>query len=177
MFTGTAIVEPFVEEELETTTAYASAITISLGDGNGAGSTDTINYTSGLGDFESGDRIRIKGSSSNDGDYTITTASSTSLLLLPAGSFTTEAAGERISITQIPKETTTPSVDSGDHVNCTRLVALAVVDYIKSQIAEQSGNIELKEYFMKEFWGKVADNKSNRTISGISVPRPTYAVI
>ena len=177
LFTGTASVEPFVEEALETTTAYASAITISFGDGDGAGSADTINYTNGLGDFASSDKVRIKGSSSNDGDYIITNAVSATQLLVAAGSFTTEAAGESISITQIPIETTTPSVESGDHVNCTRLVALAIVDFIKSQIAERAGNVELKEYYIKEFWGKVGDNTSNRSVSGIVVPRATYAVI
>ena len=74
-------------------------------------------------------------------------------------------------------EDTTPSVSEGIHVNCTRMVALAIVDYIKSQVAESAGNVELKEYYMKEFWGKVSDNKSNRSIAGIIVPKPTYAVI
>ena len=74
-------------------------------------------------------------------------------------------------------EDTTPSVSEGRHVNCTRMVALAIVDYIKSQIAESTGNVELKEYYMKEFWGKVSDNKSNRSVAGIIVPKPTYAVI
>ena len=74
-------------------------------------------------------------------------------------------------------EDVTPSVSDGRHVNCTRMIALAIVDYIKSQVAESAGNIELKEYYMKEFWGKVSDNKSNRSIAGIIVPKATYAVI
>ena len=74
-------------------------------------------------------------------------------------------------------EDTTPSVSEGRHVNCTRMIALAIVDYIKGQIAERAGNIELKEYYMKEFWGKVSDNKNNRSVATIIIPRPTYAVL
>ena len=172
----TALDEPFVSEALETTTATASAITISFGDGDGAGSTDTINYTSGLGDFESGDRIRIQGSASNDGDYTITTASSASLLLLPSGSFTTEAEGERITITQIAKEVATASVDETSHINLNKMLSLAVVDYLKAMMSEQGGQMDLKEYYMKEFYSKLGDNESNKRKISMSFPAGVYAV-
>jgi len=181
LFTGTASVEPFVEEALETTTAIASSTTISFNDdGDSAGGYNDI-YDSpgdGFGDFLTGDKIRVRGSTSNDGDYTLTAhAGRPRYIQVGTGNLTNEAAGARVTISQIPVETTTPSVESGDHVNCTRMVALAIVDYIKSQVAESTGNVELKEYYMKEFWGKIADNKSNRSISGIIVPKPTYAVI
>lgn len=72
---------------------------------------------------------------------------------------------------------TTPSVADNRHVNCTRMNALAIVDFIKAQIAEKSNNIEMKEYFMKEFWGKVADNKSNRIKISVSIPSSPYSVV
>ena len=180
LFTGTASVEPFVEEALETTTAIASGTTISFNDdGDSAGGYNDIYDTGdGFGDFLTGDKIRVRGSTSNDGDYTLTAhAGRPRYIQIGTGNLTDEAAGARVTISQIPVETTSPSVESGAHVNCTRLVALAIVDFIKSQVAERGGNIELKEYYMKEFWGKIADNKSNRSVSGIVVPRPTYAVI
>ncbi len=180
LFTGTASVEPFVKEALETTTVIASGTTISFNDdGDSAvGYNDIYDTGDGLADFTTGDKIRVRGSTSNDGDYTLTAdAGGARYIQIGTGNLTDEAAGARVTISQIPVETTTPSVESGDHVNCTRMVALAIVDYIKSQIAERAGNIELKEYYIKEFWGKVGDNSSNRSVSGIVVPRSTYAVI
>ncbi len=47
--------------------------------------------------------IRVIGSASNDGDYTIANAASTSVLEVAAGSFTAESAGERITISQISR--------------------------------------------------------------------------
>ena len=170
----TALNEPFLSEALETTTAYASAITISFGDGDGAGSTDTINYTSGLGDFAANDKVRIQGSASNDGDYTITTASSSSLLLVAAGSFTAEAAGERITITQIPVEDSSP--DETSHPNLNRMLSLACVDYLKAMIADKRGDIQVKEYYMREFWKKVGDNESNKRKISMTYPVSTFAV-
>ena len=73
-------------------------------------------------------------------------------------------------------EGTAPSAAEGRHVNCTRMNALAIVDFIKAQISEKNNNIEMKEYFMKEFWGKVADNKSNRIKFSVSMPSSPYSV-
>ena len=175
LFTGTAFVEPFVEEALETTIVRASGTGISFDPGPAATISDDDD---GFSDFAQGDKIRVRGSSSTDGDYTFTPSGTVDEdTLTITGTFTLEAVGERVTISQIPLETTSPTVTSGDHVNCTRLVALAIVDFIKSQIAERAGNMELKEYYIKEFWGKVADNSSNRSVSGIVVPRATYAVI
>jgi hypothetical protein len=145
----TALNEPYLSEALETTTAYASAITISFGDGDGAGSTDTINYTSGLGDFATSDKVRIQGSTSNDGDYTIT-------------------------ITQIPVEDSSPSETS--HANLNRMLSLACVDYLKAMIADKRGDIQVKEYYMREFWKKVGDNESNKRKISMTYPVSPFAV-
>ena len=170
----TALNEPFVSEALETTTAYASAITISFGDGDGGSSRDTINYSSGLGDFASNDKVRVQGSTSNDGDYTIVNAASTSVLEVAAGSFTAESAGERITITQIPVEASSP--DETSHPNLNRMLSLACVDYLKAQIADKRGDLQLKEYYMREFWKKVGDNESNKRKISMTYPANPYAV-
>ena len=170
----TALNEAYLSEALETTTGYASAITISFGDGDGSGSTDTINYTSGLGDFATSDKVRIQGSTSNDGDYTITSAASTSQLLVAAGSFTAETAGERITITQIPVEDSSPSETS--HANLNRMLSLACVDYLKAMIADKRGDIQVKEYYMKEFCKKVGDNESNKRKISMTYPANPYAI-
>ena len=57
-------------------------------------------------------------------------------------------------------EDTSPSESS--HLNLNRVLSLAVVCYVKAQLAERMGNMQLKEYYMKEFYKKVADNESNK---------------
>ena len=53
---------------------------------------------------------------------------------------------------------------------------LAVVDYVKSMAAEMAGQLELKEYYMKEFYGKLGDNESNKRKISMSFPAGVYAV-
>ena len=170
----TALDEPFVSEALETTTAYASAVTISFGDGDGGSSRDTINYSSGLGDFATNDKVRVQGSASNDGDYTIVNAASASILEVAAGSFTAESAGERITISQISVEDTSPSETS--HANLNRMLSLACVDYLKAMISDARGDVQMKEYYMREFWKKVGDNESNKRKISMTYPVSPYAV-
>ena len=172
-FEGTTLTKSFVTEPLETTTAYATGTGIEFND-NGV-SPDTITDTSnGLTSFDDGDRIRVQGSSSNDGDYTLDGTASAGTLTFPAGTFDDEVAGAKISINQIPLEVASPTEVS--HVNLSRMLSLAVIDYIKGQLADLSGNVELKEYYMREFWKKVGDDKSNKIKTGISYTSNTYAV-
>ena len=178
LFTGTAFVEPFVEEALETTIATASSSTISFNDdGDSAGGYNDI-YDSpgdGFGDFASGDKIRVRGSSSNDGDYTLTSVSgSPRYIQVGTGNFTDEAAGESITIYQISKEDSSPSESS--HVNLNRMLSLACVDYIRAMVSDAAGDIQKKEYYMREFWKKVGDNDSNKRKIAMTFPSGTYAV-
>jgi hypothetical protein len=170
----TALIEPFVDEAWESLTARASSSTISFGDGDGGSSRDTINYTSGLGDFATGDKVRIIGSASNDGDYVIANAASSSILEVAAGSFATEAVGQSITVYQIPDEDATP--DETNHVNLNRLLSLSVVDYLKAQLADMQGNVQMKEYYMREFWKKVGDNESNKRKISMTFPTAPFAV-
>jgi hypothetical protein len=43
-------------------------------------------------------------------------------------------------------------------------------------IAERNGEIDKKEYFMKEFYGKLADNESNKRIISVASPISAFAV-
>ena len=169
----TRVSEPFVAEALETTTAYAGGTGIAFVDGGG--SSDTITDTaSGFGDFSDGDKIRIKGSASNDGDYTLSGSASAGTLTFATGTFTAETASERITITQIPKEVSSP--DSTSHVNLNKMLSLAVLDYCKAMIAERNGEMDKKEYFMKEFYSKLGDNESNKRSISVSFPSGPFAV-
>ena len=146
-FEGTAYIKPFVTEAIEDTDQIASGITISF-------STTVITGVGTNDGFASGDRVRIKGSASNDGDYTTTDADATTLT---TSGLTTEAAGESISIYQIPKEVTSP--DESSHVNLSRTLTLAVIDYVKAQKADLVGEVGQKEYYMKEFYRKIGDSQ------------------
>ena len=164
----TSLSTPFISEALEDMQIFADGSDISFS-GNrisGVGTSDG---------FASGDKIRIIGSKSNDGDYTTTAAGSTTLDDSTT-TFTTETAGESITVYQIPKAVTTSSADETSHMNLNRMLSLACVDYLKAMLADRDGDIERKEYYMREFWGKVGDNESNKRKISMSLPASPYAM-
>ena len=164
----TSLDTPFVSEALEDMQIFTDGSDISFS-GNrisGVGTSDG---------FASGDKIRIIGSTSNDGDYTTTAAGSTTLDDSTT-TFTTETEGQSITVYQIPKKVTTSSADESSHVNLNRMLSLACVDYLKAMLADREGDIERKEYYMKEFWGKVGDNESNKRKISMSFPSSPYAL-
>ena len=170
----TALIEPFVDEAWESLTSTISGTGLAFVDGGG--SSDTITDTgSGFvtAGFASGDKIRIIGSASNDGDYLLTGAIAATLTVA-TGSFTAETASQSITIYQIPDEDTTP--DETNHVNLNRMLSLAVVDYIKAQLSDSKGELERKEYYMREFWKKVGDNESNKRKISMSSPMSPFGV-
>ena len=164
----TALNEPFVAESLETTNAVNSGITI-----NFPASNTITDSATGFGDFDTTDKIRIQGSSSNDGDYQLSNSTASSLTI-NSSSFTSEDAGQRITVTQIPKEVTSP--DSTSSINLNKMLCLAVVDYCKAMISERDGEIDKKEYYIKEFYSKLADNESNKRIVSSAFPISPFAV-
>ena len=170
----TAFSEPFVAEALEDISARNSASTIAFVDGGG--SSDTItDSASGFGDFEATDKIRVIGSASNDGDYQLTAAAS-GTLTVATGTFTAEAVGESITIYQIPKAVADASVDESSHINLNRMLSLAAIDYIRAQMKEATGDLQGKEYCMREFWKKVGDNESNKRNISMSFPASPFAI-
>jgi hypothetical protein len=174
----TKVSEPFVAEALETTTAYASGTTISFNDDgdSAAGYNDLYDTGDGLADFTTDDKIRIRGSASNDGDYTLTAdAGGARYIQVGTGNFTDEAAGQRVTITQIPVDDST-SPSSTSHINLNKMLSLAVLDYCKAMLSEQNGEIDKKEYFMKEFFSKLGDNESNKRNISVSFPSGPFAI-
>ena len=68
--------------------------------------------------------------------------------------------------------------ETNSHVNLTRLLSLAIVDYLKAMVSEMSGQIDMKEYYMKEFFKKLSDNESNkRKMTFSSPPSNPYAIV
>ena len=62
------------------------------------------------------------------------------------------------------------------HINLSRLLSLAVVDYIRANLADIKGSVQLKDYYMREFWKKVGDEQSNRRKITSPVVSSPYAV-
>jgi len=62
------------------------------------------------------------------------------------------------------------------HVNLNRMLSLALVDFIKSMIAEKNGDINAKEYYMKEFYKKLANNQSNEKNIFVASVNPVTSV-
>ena len=143
---------------------------------DGGGSSDTITDT-GTGFVTAGfgttDKIRVIGSASNDGDYQLTNAVAGTLTMATA-SLTAETAGESVTIYQIPKEDSSP--DETSHINLNKMLSLACVDYVKAMLSDLSGDIQKKEYYMREFWKKIGDNDSNKRKIVMSFPICSYAV-
>ena len=164
--------ELFISEALETTTSKTSGSTIAFVDGDG--SSDTITDSASGFNFADGDRIRIIGSSSNDGDYTLNGTANTGTLTVATGTFTAETAGATITIYQIPK--TGATADETAHVNLNRLLCLAVIEYVKAQQKDLQGDIQSKEYYMKQFWKKIGDDQSNKRNISMTFPLSVYSV-
>jgi hypothetical protein len=135
---------------------------------NGLSGTNTFT------DFTAGDKIKLKGSSSNDGNYTISSISTDGDALIVSSVPTSESSGQRIIINQIPKEVSSP--DSTSHINLNKMLSLAVVDYCKAMLSDRRGEIDKKEYYMKQFYSKLADNESNKRIISVASPINAYAV-
>jgi hypothetical protein len=169
----TALNEPFVAEALETTNSKVSRTNIAFNSSPYIIGPSSAFWTNN--GFAIGDKIRVQGSTSNDGDYTIESFSGTgNPNLVTSESLTTESAGQRITITQIPKEVTSP--DSTSSINVNKMLCLAVVDYVKAMIHEERGEIDKKEYYIKEFYSKLADNESNKRIVSSAFPISPFAV-
>ena len=170
-----ALNEPFIAESLEDMQVFIDGTTIAFVDGGG--SSDTIT-DSGSGfvtaGFEATDKIRVIGSASNDGDYQLTAAAA-GTLTMATGSLTAETASESVTIYQIPKEDSSPSESS--HVNLSRMLSLACVDYVKAMLSDFDGELDKKEYYMREFWKKIGDSDSNKRMVAMSFPMKSYAVI
>ena len=155
-----------ISDESSTSAVFKSATGAILG-----GTAGTNTFT----DFLAADKIRVQGSASNDADYTISSISSNGdALIVSSVPSALESAGERITVTQISKEVASP--DETSHVNFNRMLSLAVVDYLKAMEADKAGDIQRKEYYMKEFFGKLGDNESNKRNISMTFPTQPFAI-
>jgi|TARA_R110000823_G_scaffold214153_1_gene344006 hypothetical protein len=152
----TSLEEPFVVEDTELTSLQYSASTIYFNENNIQNQDVNGNNVNAF-PFAVGDKVRIQGSKLNDGYYTLTGAS---IQTLVTSGLVNEEKAELITITQVPESVSLPTELS--HINLNRLLSLAIVDYLKASFAEREGDLERKEYYMKQFSKKVSDNESNK---------------
>ena len=71
-------------------------------------------------------------------------------------------------------EVDSPSETS--HVNLNHMLSLACVDFVKAMVSEKNGDINAKEYYMREFNKKLGDNQSNEKRMFVSSANPLTAV-
>ena len=71
-------------------------------------------------------------------------------------------------------EESTPSETS--HLNLSRTLSLAMVDYVKAMMSDKGGELERREIYMRDFYKKVGDDKSNTYRVSLSFPASPYAV-
>ena len=176
----TSLATPFVSEALEDMQVFEDGAIISFEDGTGGSSRDIIDFgSSTANDFAVSDKVRVIGSASNDGDYAVVAKGTDGgtgyqQLEVAAGSFTAEAVGESVTVYQIPVEDSSP--DETSHINLNKMLSLACVDYVKAMLSDNEGDLQKKEYYMREFWKKIGDNDSNRRKIVMSFPMGSYAV-
>ena len=75
-----------------------------------------------------------------------------------------------------PTLTNQTSPDEADHINLTRMLSLAVVDYLKAMVSDSSGDLQKKEYYKREFWKKVGDDQSNKRRNFNVFPISPFAI-
>ena len=169
----TRVSEPFVKEALEDTNIVMSATTFAALSSSNRITDTSSGFTATK--FIAADAIRVRGSSSFDGDYTVQSRdSSSAYIVLNENISADEVAGARINITQIPVEDSSPSITS--HVNLNKMLSLAILDYCKAMLSERQGDMSKKEYFMKEFYSKLGDNESNKRNISVSFPSGPFAI-
>jgi len=71
-------------------------------------------------------------------------------------------------------EVTGASITESSHINLNKVLSLAVVSYVKAKVAERQQDLQGKEYYMREFWKRVADNKSNMKRVHIVQTQPVF---
>jgi hypothetical protein len=75
-----------------------------------------------------------------------------------------------------PSLTEVTSPEETSHINLNRMLSLACVCYVQAQNAVKEGNLQMKEYYMREFYKKLADNESNKRRISIAFASPVSSV-
>ena len=77
---------------------------------------------------------------------------------------------------QMPTTTEVANPDETSHVNLNRMLSLACVDYVMAMLEDRKGDVGKKEYYMKEFFSKLADSESNKRRNIMTFPVTPFAL-
>jgi hypothetical protein len=126
-------IESIASADKETATSYETASGYLRFNGTGFSTESTVDY------------IVIDGSERWNGLHKVTG--------LNTAHYTTATKYSGGNVTDTPTIYTDVDVlnDESDELDLSRYQANAVVNYVKAKYAEDAGNIEMKEYFMREF--------------------------
>ena len=85
---------------------------------------------------------------------------------------------ELTSLGAMPVTTEVPNgdIDETSHINLNRMLSLACVDYIQAMLEDRKGDVGKKEYYIKEFYSKLADSESNKRRNIMTFPVTPYAL-
>ena len=54
---------------------------------------------------------------------------------------------------------------------------MAVIDYVKAQKADMVGEVDQKEYYMREFYRKIGDSQSNKYRVAVALAQKPFAIV
>ena len=140
----------------------------------------TVNVTSASHGLVTDDRITISGTTSYDGDYSITlvdtntfTISATNSESTETGSWTSLFIDNGIRITYKSKYETVTAVteDLDDDIGLNTSLQPSLVCYLKSRLYEDQGNFEQANYFRQMYENLMMKQKSRKSgVRGLAVP-------
>ena len=127
--------------------------------------------------FAKGAYILISGSADFNGLHTVNTASDNSTTLILDTKYTGGVIGDSTTVSTIKVN---PNVDvlnnEDDLIDLPEYLCKALVDYVKAKLAEDQLNMEIKEYYMREFRRKVEKFNNTRVATMRVVAPGTHSI-
>jgi len=73
-------------------------------------------------------------------------------------------------------EHTGTSITENSHLNFSRRLSLAIVDFLRAMISERLGQLDMREYYIRQFYKNVGDNDSNKRKIRFSFVQSPYGL-
>jgi hypothetical protein len=147
-------------------------------DSDGSGSTATA--TSNLHGLATNDRVTISGTTTYDGNYTITVTDANTFTFSHSGSTSDETGsfislfidnGLRITFKSKYETVTTLTQNLDDDIGLDTSLHPQLVCYVKARLYEDQGNFEQANYFRQMYESQMMKQKSRKSgVRGLAVP-------
>ncbi len=145
---------------------------------DGSGSTATA--TSNLHGLATNDRVTISGTTTYDGNYTITVTDANTFTFSHSGSTSDETGsfislfidnGLRITCKSKYETVTTLTQNLDDDIGLDTSLHPQLVCYVKARLYEDQGNFEQANYFRQMYESQMMKQKSRKSgVRGLAVP-------